>query len=438
MPKKEKTQPAFYDLNGYSAAAKQIDDGMKSAGHLFNAMDGMFKLQIKLAKEYEKYASTHEAKISKMTEYDPVKQVILDNLKIARCNAAHHRQIAEEISTKCSEPAKQWKELTWKKSFFGPSNAQKDQINKFKDAQSPWEKLYKSNASHQQAYYKATQAEKTARQTHSNAALEQNDQKAAKLAQELEQKKNDCQAKEQQYKQSSAELEDEKNNYVQNMNNSFEAAMDFEKNRLVKTSELIVAFNEALSLEKNADTVFELKSKDKNAEPQRFNVIETLKKVRQSAESINIEENLNIYNNKMGPNNATNMEWPAFQPYDESKNGMANSKMVAEGNVASGQEGVYNQSAEYDSPQPQQSQSYDSEPESEPGPVQIADTSGEFTAMVKHPWAKQDDDELELVEGEVVYVLGEPDEEGWCRGRKDDGTEGLFPADYVDLGEAAA
>ena len=48
---------------------KQIDDGMKSAGHLFNAMDGMFKLQIKLAKEYEKYASTHEAKISKMTEY---------------------------------------------------------------------------------------------------------------------------------------------------------------------------------------------------------------------------------------------------------------------------------------------------------------------------------------------------------------------------------
>jgi len=46
----------------------------------------------------------------------------------------------------------------------------------------------------------ATQAEKTARQTHSNANLEQNDQKAAKLAQELEQKKNDCQAKEQQYK----------------------------------------------------------------------------------------------------------------------------------------------------------------------------------------------------------------------------------------------
>lgn len=59
----------------------------------------------------------------------------------------------------------------------------------------------------------------------------------------------------------------------------------------------------------------------------------------------------------MGPNNATNMEWPVFQPYDESKNGMANSKIVAEGNVASGQKGVYNQSAEYDSPPAQKSQS---------------------------------------------------------------------------------
>jgi len=223
------------------------------------------------------------------------------------------------------------------------------------------------------------------------------------------------------------------------MNESFEAAMTFEQKRLKKTSELIVAFNEALSLEKNDDTVVEMKSKDKNAEPQRLNVLETLKKVRRSAHSINIEENLNIYNNKMGPNNAANMEWPVFQPYDDSKNGMANSKMKEEGNVASGHDGVYNQSAEsYESPPPQKSQSYDSEPESEPGPMQVADTSGEFTAMVKHPWAKQDDDELELVEGEVIYVLGEPDEEGWCKGRKDDGTEGLFPADYVDMGEAAA
>jgi hypothetical protein len=83
----------IFKLNGYSTAAKQIDDGMKSAGHLFNAMDGMFKLQIKLAKEYEKYANTHETKISKMTEYDPVKQVILDHIKIARCNAGHHRYL---------------------------------------------------------------------------------------------------------------------------------------------------------------------------------------------------------------------------------------------------------------------------------------------------------------------------------------------------------
>ncbi|CAG5097506.1 Oidioi.mRNA.OKI2018_I69.XSR.g15105.t2.cds [Oikopleura dioica] len=416
MPKKEKTQPAFYDIGGHNPAAKQIDDGMKAAGHLFNMMDAMQKLQMKTAKEFEKYASTHEAKISKIVEYDPVKQVMLEQIKIARCAAAHHRAIAAEINEKCSQPAKTWKEDTWKKSFFGPSNAQKEQTKKFKQAQDSWEKMYKKNVQLRDQFYKA-----------------------AKLENDLQTKSADLQAKDQHYRTSSQELVDEKDNYVRRMNEAFEAAMEFEKQRLQKTSELIGNFNEALGLEKNENMVFELKAKEKGAESEKFNVIDTLESVAESAQSIDITQNLQIYNNTMGPNNAVNMVWPEYQPYDELAQAQKLSGSSASGNVAAGTEGVYNQSAQYDSPPPQKSPSYDSEPESEPEPqVQIADTGGEYTAMVKHPWTKQDDDELELTEGEMIYVLGEPDEEGWCKGRKQDGTEGLFPADYVDMGEAAA
>lgn len=90
----------------------------------------------------------------------------------------------------------------------------------------------------------------------------------------------------------------------------------------------------------------------------------------------------------MGPNNAVNMVWPEYQPYDELAQAQKLSGSSATGNVAAGTEGVYNQSAEYDSPPPQKSPSkfrfrseylivsgYDSEPESEPEPqVQIADS----------------------------------------------------------------
>ena len=65
-------------------------------------MDAMQKLQMKTAKEFEKYASTHEAKISKIVEYDPVKQVMLEQIKIARCTAAHHRYLKRKAFLLCS------------------------------------------------------------------------------------------------------------------------------------------------------------------------------------------------------------------------------------------------------------------------------------------------------------------------------------------------
>ena len=67
------------------------------------------------------------------------------------------RAIAAEINEKCSQPAKTWKEDTWKKSFFGPSNAQKEQAKKFKQAQDSWEKMYKKNVQLRDQFYKVCQ-----------------------------------------------------------------------------------------------------------------------------------------------------------------------------------------------------------------------------------------------------------------------------------------
>ena len=46
-----------------------------------------------------------------------------------------------------------------------------------------------------------------------------------------------------------------------------------------------------------------------------------------------------------------------------------------------------------------------------------------------------DSDELTLEEGEQILQIGEPDTEGWCQGRKANGTTGMFPIDYVDQGQ---
>ncbi|XP_060074611.1 protein kinase C and casein kinase substrate in neurons protein 1-like [Ylistrum balloti] len=43
----------------------------------------------------------------------------------------------------------------------------------------------------------------------------------------------------------------------------------------------------------------------------------------------------------------------------------------------------------------------------------------------------EDDDELSLAVGERFYKIKMEDELGWCKGRKADGSEGLFPAQYA-------
>jgi len=79
---------------------------------------------------------------------------------------------------------------------------------------------------------------------------------------------------------------------------------------------------------------------------------------------------------------------------------------------------------------------WDSPPEAEPaGFTNGAVDGAEVYVQVQFPYEAMDTDELTLEEGEQILKIGDPDSEGWCQGRKADGTVGMFPVDYVDQGE---
>lgn len=40
---------------------------------------------------------------------------------------------------------------------------------------------------------------------------------------------------------------------------------------------------------------------------------------------------------------------------------------------------------------------------------------------------------LFLPPGEEFLKIEDEDDQGWCRGKKDDGWEGLYPANYVEV-----
>ncbi|CAG8453025.1 7220_t:CDS:10, partial [Scutellospora calospora] len=62
-----------------------------------------------------------------------------------------------------------------------------------------------------------------------------------------------------------------------------------------------------------------------------------------------------------------------------------------------------------------------------------ADATRTFSARVIYPYEAAEDNEMELIDGEIIVGISQLDE-GWWQGESKDGTRaGLFPANYVEI-----
>ncbi|CAG5096448.1 Oidioi.mRNA.OKI2018_I69.XSR.g14622.t1.cds [Oikopleura dioica] len=54
-------------------------------------------------------------------------------------------------------------------------------------------------------------------------------------------------------------------------------------------------------------------------------------------------------------------------------------------------------------------------------------------AFAKHDYEASESGEISFSKGQRIMLLEKPDAEGWARGRTEDGSEAIFPIDFLDI-----
>jgi len=453
----------FYDIKGYVGAVAQVDDGMKTTGQLVGLMDQRARIENEYAQKLNKWSQSMGGKLKKMKEHEHCAQVWAELIDEANCTAAIHRAIGKDIQESCVAETKSWKGQTWKTSFFGASASAKEFDKKFSLAQKDWASLVNRSKKEQGNYDKACRAAATQQQTVGNlsAGAGPDDPKVQNAQRQLETKQLAKENAKTAYENSINELGHMKDSYKQGMDQVFNEVAQFEKQRLDFCRSMMIKYREASKVKIPESLAYPVKTADKNVEPEQINVLRKIAQIDAAVQNQNPETALQQFKNSKGPGNALDMAWPQFEDYNpdaiaqqnkfkKANNGESVARNDTEGTIRQiSDEGTMNggYSNEYDEPSAQVTSPPAYEPpsdwnspveEPEPPAEQYQnggeDESGVYVT-VQFPYEAMDSDELTLEEGEQILQIGEPDTEGWCQGRKANGTTGMFPIDYVDQGQ---
>lgn len=432
----EETTDSFYEVGNYKRTVKRIDDGHRLCNDLMNCIQERAKIEKAYAQQLTEWSKRWRQLVEKGPQYGTVERAWLAVLTEAEKVSELHQEVKNNLVNEDFEKVKNWQKDSYHKQMMGGFKETKEADEGFKKAQKPWAKKLKELETAKKSYHMACKEEKLASAREANckgdASVAADQQK--KLQEKVDKCKQDSQKAKDKYEKALEELNKCTPQYIENMEQVFSQCQQFEEKRLGFLREMLLDVKRHLNLTEN----------------QSYSMV--YRELERTITSASPQEDLKWFSNNHGPD--MHMNWPQFEEYNpdlahsitKKEKSKKSSDSVTLTNVTQGvnhaQAGDRGSVSSYEKNQAYTASTEWSD-EDQTAPDSGNDTNGGSNPFDEetgkgvrvralYDYDGQEQDELSFKAGDELTKLEDEDEQGWCKGRLDNGQQGLYPANYVE------
>ncbi|XP_051780617.1 protein kinase C and casein kinase substrate in neurons protein 1 [Erpetoichthys calabaricus] len=428
---------SFWEVGNYKRAVKRIDDGHRLCNDLMNCIQERAKIEKAYGQQLTDWSKRWKQLVEKGPQYGTLEKAWIAMMTEADKVSELHQEVKNGLLTDDLEKVKNWQKDAYHKQMMGGFKETKEAEDGFRKAQKPWAKKLKEMEAAKKTYHMACKEEKLAAQREANSKAEASvtpDQQK-KLQDKVDKCKQDVQKAKEKYEKALEELNKCTPQYIENMEQVFDQCQQFEEKRLNFLKEVQLDIKRHLNLTEN----------------QSYSSV--YRELEQTIRTADAQEDLKWFNNFHGP--GMHMNWPQFEEYNpdlthtitkrekvKKPNEGVTLTNVTPGGEHLAQAGDRGSVSSYD-----KNQAYSAEwsDEESANPFTGNETNGgsnpfdEESSANKgvrvralYDYEGQEQDELSFKAGDELTKLEDEDEQGWCKGRLDNGQLGLYPANYVE------
>ncbi|XP_015483075.1 protein kinase C and casein kinase substrate in neurons protein 2 isoform X4 [Parus major] len=434
----EVSSDSFWEVGNYKRTVKRIDDGHRLCNDLMNCIHERARIEKVYAQQLTEWAKRWKQLVEKGPQYGTVERAWCAFMSEAEKVSELHLEVKGSLMNEDFEKIKNWQKEAFHKQMMGGFKETKEAEDGFRKAQKPWAKKLKEVEAAKKAYHAACKEEKLAisRETNSKADPALNPEQLKKLQDKVERSKQDVLKTKEKYEKSLKELDNATPQYMENMEQVFEQCQQFEEKRLRFFREVLLEVQKHLDLSNVASYK---------------NIYRELEQNIKTADAV---EDLRWFRANQGP--GMSMNWPQFEDDEWSADlnrtlSRREKKKASDGVTLTGinqtgdQVSQPNKHSSVSSYEKNQSYPTDWSDEESNNPFSSTDANGdtnpfdedtppamEVRVRALYDYEGQEQDELSFKAGDELTKMENEDEQGWCKGRLDNGQVGLYPANYVE------